>query len=155
MTGTVVVYLLLGAVIALAQIAVILAVISLPVIFVFVSRHDDGGRHMGRLLIGAGMLLGFHLTVTAAWGLMLMRVPMLLDPHPFDNLIQITLNWTIPAGLAGIPLGLVLRKTAWSNSGFAIGAILLSGVTVGFVWYGNYFFGELLGQSLSEYVWWY
>jgi hypothetical protein len=140
--------------IAFAQIAIILAVTSLPVVFVLLSK-DEGKRLMGLLLIGSGALLAVHLIATASCVQMLTRVPFLLDLHPFDNLIEITLNWTIPAGLFAIPLGLVLRKGAGSGVSFAIGAILLCGVAAGFIWYGNYFFSGLMGESLSEYVWWF
>lgn len=127
----------------------------LPLLPALLPKRDDAKRSMGGYVIATGVLLVLHLAATAGLVHMLLREPFILDFVPFDSLVRLTLNWTIPSTFAAILVANALPRTTCRSLGFAIGAIMLAGASVGFVFYGNYFLGEILGPSLRYHVWWF
>jgi hypothetical protein len=133
---------------------VVVGLPSLPLFPAILPKHENARRSMGGYVLAAGVLLALHLAATVGWVHMLLREPFTLDFVPFDSLVSATLNWTIPSTFGAVLIAIALPKTTCRNVGSAIGGILLAGVSVGFVLYGDYFFGEILGFPLREHVWW-
>lgn len=136
------------------QLPVIVGLPCLPLLPACLSKRVDKKRSIGGYVIASGVLLSLHLAATVGWVHMLLREPFILDLVPFDSLVGATLNWTIPSTFGAVLVAIALPKTTCRNVSFAIGGILLAGAAVGFVLYGNYFFGEILRFPLRDHVWW-
>jgi hypothetical protein len=106
-------------------------------------------------VLGASFVL--HVLATAIVVELQLRVPLLFDLHPYDNIIRETLNWTVPYVAVGLLIaGLFWQKVRSSRTCMA-GCGLAAVGLVACVWYGHRFWCHYCGydlSELSEIVWW-
>jgi hypothetical protein len=138
----------------LADLAGLLAVTSLPFVVVLLGRSNKGKGGIGGVIVVAGVLLVVHFVATVLSVELLLREPFVLDLVPFDGVMDSTLNCSLPSAAAGLLIALAFGKRIWRIPAFWIGGTLIAAGALAFVWYGHYFFGELLGDSLANNVWW-
>ena len=147
----------LRLVLALFNLAAMLLLTALPALVLMLRKAQGHPRYVGRLVLMAGVLLILHLAGVAGAVWDMMHPPpgvLVLDPHPYDGWIRLTLNFSIPGALAGLLCAAVAGKGIRRSVSFLSGTLLLALGTAGFVTYAYYFYHELLGLPLSDEVWW-
>ncbi len=137
-----------------AYVAGLGVVTFLPLVIVLMRMSSKFQKAIGAALVVAGVLFAAHFLVVVLWLEWMLRQPMLWDVHPVDNLLEETLNWTVPSAPAAWLIAPALQRRLWRTPSFWIGGVLIVSAAVAFVWYGNYFFGTLLGDPLANNVWW-
>ena len=73
--------------------------------------------------------------------------------YPFDSVITLTLNGSVPGAVLAILMAIPFGRTVLRTRSFWVGAVLIAGAALGAMWYGHYFAGSI-GNSLGEWVWW-
>ena len=147
-------YLLDSQILGLAYMAGLLAMGSLPLVIVVLWWSGKGKGHIAGVVVAVGTLLAIHFVATVLSVESLLREPWILDLAPYDGVMWLTLNWSVPLALAGLLIAFAFRKGISRIPAFWIGWALIVCGAVAFIWYGYYFFGELLGESLADNVWW-
>lgn len=130
------------------------AVTLLPVMVLALGRSTEARERIGKAFVIAGSLLVVHLAVMALSVEFTLRAALVLDLSPIDGLMSLTLNWTVPAAIAGLLIGIVFGRSIYRLPSCWVGAMLTAGGCLAFVWYGHYFFETLLGTTLAKNVWW-
>jgi len=110
-------------------------------------------EQLGKLFVVAGCVLLFHLIVTAVTAELALR-PWFLDPKPFDYVMLVTLNWTVPAAAIAVLMGFLFTRGMSRPPWYRLGTTLTAVACLAFVCYGRYFFGHLICVPMAEYVWW-
>lgn len=143
----------LAPIIAFLDFVGLFALAALPIVVVLVCRMRASEVHFGQIIFSAGVIFALHTLLMFIWLWQLESVPMLLDPCPFDRIIDATLNWALPLTYVGATLAAIVRPTVLRRRSYWAGATLIIASSVAFAWRSHCFLIDV-GTSLSKSTWW-
>jgi hypothetical protein len=126
----------------------------LPFAVVWCRWSKVGKQNIGPWTIVSGACLILHVALTGLPVEWQRRNSFYLDLHPFYHFLESALNWTVPAVVVGLLIAFASMERPWQRPSLWVGAVLIALGVAACVWYGDYFYGELMGDSLAEWVWW-